>query len=583
MNKGGIPQIISSMEKVMKMSKYIVPTLKEDPSDAAVTSHKLMMRAGLVRKEAAGMYSYLPLGLRAIRNITEIVRDEMDKSGAMECLMPELTTADLWKESGRWDTMGPEMFRIKDRNNLEYALGPTHEEAFTNLVRTVISSYKELPVNVYQINTKFRDEIRPRFGVIRSKEFIMKDAYSFDVDAEGLDESYEKMRTAYRNIFKRCGLETIPVQADSGNMGGSASEEFMVASEVGEETLLVCDSCGYRANQEKAEFKRNSSPGNEEMCEIEETHTPEIKTIDELCEFFNSDASIFLKSILYVSDGEPVMAVVTGDREINENKLKNYLGSTELEIAPDNIVTEVTGAPVGFAGPVIQKDIRIVFDADIEFCKNAITGANKKDYHFKNVNPGRDFEIKESADIVSAVEGDLCPDCSAALHETKGIEVGHIFKLGYKYTKAMGVTVLDQNGKTVNPIMGCYGIGVTRTLAAVIEQHNDDSGLVWPVSISPFDVHLVSICKKPDQLEEVESVYNLLEECNLDVLYDDRKMSPGIKFANADLIGLPVRVTIGRNYFDDGDIEIKVRKTGDVKKVKKEDLVKEVKHILETL
>lgn len=566
----------------MKISNYMVPTLKEDPSDAVVTSHRLMMRAGLVRKEAAGMYSYLPMGVRALRKISEIVREEMDKAGAMECLMPELTTADLWKESGRWDTMGPEMFRIKDRNNLEYALGPTHEEAFTNLVRTVISSYKELPVNVYQINTKFRDEIRPRFGVIRSKEFIMKDAYSFDIDQAGLDESYEKMRIAYRNIFDRCGLKTIPVQADSGNMGGSASEEFMVASEVGEETLLVCDKCGYRANQEKATFKRNDV-ADEEMLLKEEISTPDVKTIDDLCEFFKKDASSFLKSIIYLADGEPVLVVVPGNREVNENKLKNYLNVLQLDIADDRIVEEVTGAPVGFAGPLnLKKEIRIIFDLDVTNIKNGITGANKKDYHLKNVNSQRDFEIKESVDVVSAFQGDSCPDCGAPLNETKGIEVGHIFKLGYKYTKSMNVTVLDNNGKSVNPVMGCYGIGVTRTLAAVIEQHNDENGLIWPINITPFHVHMVSIGKKEEEKQSAEEIYTLMQECNLDVLYDDRKMSPGIKFANADLIGLPVRVTIGRSYFQDGDIEIKIRKTGEVKKVKKEDLVKEIKHYLET-
>ncbi|MBN1499189.1 MAG: proline--tRNA ligase [Spirochaetes bacterium] len=567
----------------MKLSKYILPTLKEDPSDAFVTSHKLMIRAGLVRKETAGTYAYLPFGLKALRKISDIVRDEMDKTGAMECLMPELTSADLWKESGRWDKMGPIMFQIKDRNALEYALGPTHEEAFTNMIRSTITSYKELPVNVYQINTKFRDEIRPRFGVIRSKEFIMKDAYSFDIDQAGLDVSYDKMAEAYTNIFKRCGLTTIPVKADTGDMGGSASEEFMVASEVGEETLLLCDKCGYRANQERASHKRNSSKKTETPCAMEEVSTPDIKTIEQLSEFFSCDASSFLKSIIYIADGEPVMAIVAGDREVNDVKLKNHLKCVNLDLADDRTIFEVTGAPVGFAGPAGNDKIRKIFDLDIKNTVNAITGANKKDIHFKNVNPGKDFIISEEADIISSNEGDKCPDCSSEMYVKKGLEVGHIFKLGYKYTEAMNVTVLDQNGKTVHPIMGCYGIGVTRTLAAVIEQHNDENGLKWPISVAPYQVHLVGLGKGEDELTKIEEIYNLLIKSGLDVLYDDRKLSPGIKFANADLIGLPVRVTIGKNYFNDNKIEITVRKNSEKSETSKENLINSVKSILESI
>lgn len=567
----------------MRLSRYIQPTLKEDPSDAVVTSHKLMMRAGLVRKEAAGMYAYLPAGLKALRKITAIVKDEMDKAGAMECLMPELTSADLWKESGRWDTMGPEMFRIKDRNNLEYALGPTHEEAFTNLVRSVINSYKDLPVNVYQINTKFRDEIRPRFGVIRSKEFIMKDAYSFDIDDEGLDKSYQAMAGAYRAIFDRCGLDTIPVQADSGNMGGAASEEFMVASEVGEETLLICPACEYRANQEKAEHMRDKKEEQNASAAMEEVHTPGVKTIDDLSELFKADASKFLKTILYVADGEPVMAVVTGDRDVNEHKLKNLLDCNELDLADDATVEKVTGAPVGFAGPVTSSDVRKVFDLDVAACKDMITGANKGDYHLKNVDPGRDFHLDESGDIVSAVEGDDCPLCGADMYTKKGIEVGHIFKLGYKYTEAMNVTVLDQNGKAINPIMGCYGIGVTRTLAAVVEQHNDENGLVWPAAIAPFEVHLVGIGKSDEEKAKIEDVYESLKSDGLDVLYDDRKASPGFKFADADMMGYPVRITCGKSYFQNGELELKVRKSGESFKVTKEGLSAKVKELLASL
>lgn len=560
----------------MKVSKYILPTLKEDPSDAVVLSHRLMIRAGLVRKESAGMYAYLPLGLRVLRKITAIVKEEMDRAGAHECLMPELTNADYWKESGRWDTMGPEMIRIKDRNNLEYALGPTHEESFTNLVRSVISSYRDLPVNLYQINTKFRDEIRPRFGVIRSKEFIMKDAYSFDIDQKGLDESYKAMAFAYRRIFERCGLKTIPVQADSGTMGGSASEEFMVASEVGEETLLICSKCEYRANSEKAEFRypESAKSDSEEMKTVE---TPDIKTIDDLVSFFNCEEDRFLKSIVYRADGKPVMAVVPGSREINEAKLSNYLDAVELELAPDSMVEEFTGAPVGFAGPVTDKKIRIVFDPMIKNISNAVTGANVKDKHFTGVNPGRDFEIKEEADITTAREGDLCPVCGAVMYEKKGIEVGHIFKLGYKYTEAMKVGVLDENGKEITPVMGCYGIGVNRTMAAVVEQNNDERGIIWPKNVAPFEVHLIGIAKKEEEIAAAEEIYNMLMDAGIDVLYDDRKASPGFKFADADLIGIPLRVTIGKSYFEKGMAEVKIRNEKDLSLMSRESLVDVIK------
>ncbi|HOU83778.1 MAG TPA: proline--tRNA ligase [Spirochaetota bacterium] len=556
----------------MRYSRYLIPTMKEDPSDAVVSSHRLMMRAGLVRKESAGMYVYLPLGHKALRKIINIVREEMDNSGALEFLMPELTNADLWKESGRWNTMGPEMFRIKDRNNLEYALGPTHEEAFTNAVRSTVTSYKELPINAYQINTKFRDEIRPRFGVIRSKEFIMKDAYSFDVDEEGLDKSYQTMRSVYRKIFDRCGLATIPVLADTGNMGGSASEEFMVASEVGEETLLICESCSYRANQEKAVFKREEKSGSI-IGELEKVHTPDVKTIDDLVKHFSAESSKFLKSILYTADGETIMAVVTGDREINEIKLKNHLGCVELELASDDKIFEATKSPVGFAGPVGIKNIRIVFDLSVKNTFDAITGANEKDYHYKGVNPGRDFEIKEEADLVTAVEGDACPECGKKLSATKGIEVGHIFKLGYKYTKAMNFTFLDKNGRPANPIMGCYGVGVTRTLAAVIEQNHDEKGLMWPKEIAPFDVHIVGICKTEEDEKKIAEIYEEIKKAGFDALYDDRKNSPGIKFADADLIGLPLRITVGKSFFDTGDIEALDRKTKEIKRLQRKELV----------
>lgn len=559
----------------MRVSRYILPTLKEDPADAVVSSHRLMVRAGLIRKESAGMYVYLPLGLRVLQKIEAIVREEMNRAGAIEFLMPELTNAELWKASGRWDTMGPEMIRIKDRNGQEYTLAPTHEEAFTSVVNSLISSYRDLPVTVYQMNTKFRDEIRPRFGVIRSKEFIMKDAYSFDIDEAGLEESYQAMRTAYRRIFERCGLETIPVEADTGAMGGSDSEEFMVASEVGEEYLLICDKCGYRANQEKAEFKHMPlGDPEEEKMPAAIVDTPEVKTIDDLAAFFKCSPNKFLKSIVYLADGDPVMVVVPGGREINEHKLKNALGAVELELAPDGVVEDVTGAPVGFAGPVNEFKVRTLFDTAVRDMVNAITGANKRDKHFTGVNPGRDFTIEEEYDLTSAEEGDLCPSCGEAMYVKKGIEVGHIFKLGYKYTETMDVSVLDEKGKSITPIMGCYGIGVNRTMAAVVEQHHDEKGIIWPGSITPFDLHLVGLAKSDEDTAIVDEIYQLLIDEGFDVLYDDRKASPGFKFADADLIGIPLRVTVGKSYFQDGDLEVKVRGEADFQKVKKEDLLK---------
>jgi len=565
----------------MKLSEYILPTHKEDPADASVQSHKLMIRAGLIHKESAGMYAYLPLGLRVLRKIINIVRDEMDMSGALEFLMPELTSSELWKESGRWESMGSEMFRVKDRSGFEYSLAPTHEEAFTGVIRSFISSYRDLPVNVYQINTKFRDEIRPRFGVIRSKEFIMKDAYSFDINETGLEESYQIMRKTYRKIFQKCGLDTIQVEADTGSMGGSDSEEFMVASDIGEEVLLLCRECGYKANQEKAEYRISEKKYKKENpAEMEEVDTPDIKTIEELVDFFKVSKEKFFKSIVYLADEKPVMAVVTGDRDINEQKLMNILGAERLELAEDSIVEEVTGASVGFAGPVTDKNIRMIFDIGIKKIANGITGANKNDKHIKNVNPGRDFEIKETADITLALENDACPKCGSPMYSKKGIEVGHIFKLGYKYTESMGVTVLDESGKAVTPIMGCYGIGINRTMAAVIEQHNDSRGIIWPDEVSPFHVHMIRITRTDEEKNAADEIYNILCSNGIDVLYDDRDASPGFKFADADLVGIPVRITIGKGYFNSGDIEIKFRREDKSVSVKKADLIKKILSII---
>lgn len=563
----------------MRLSRFPLPTLKEDPSDAVVVSHKLMIRAGLIRKESAGMYVYLPMGFRVLRKIIEIIREEMDKAGAVEFLMPELTNADLWKESGRWHTMGPEMIRIKDRNGIEYALAPTHEEAFTAIVRNIVTSYRDLPLNAYQINTKFRDEIRPRFGVIRSKEFIMKDAYSFDLDEEGLEKSYQVMRVAYRNIFRRMGLETIPVEADTGAMGGSQSEEFMVPSAIGEEILLICDKCGYRANQEMADFKR-TFPTSEPPVNLQEVATPNVRTIEELVSFFNCSASKFLKSIIYIADGKPVMAVISGDREINEHKLKKALGASDLEIAPEQIVEEVTKAPVGFAGPINNFNIRTIFDVSIKHISNGITGANKKDVHYVGVNPNRDFKISEEADIALAVEGDACPKCGEIMKATRGIEVGHIFKLGYKYSQSMNFTVLDKHGKAVHPIMGCYGIGVNRTMATIIEQHHDERGIIWPITVAPFHVWIVGLGKADEEIAKADEIYELIKNAGIEVIYDDRPLSPGFKFGDADIVGCPIRITVGKTYFKDGEIEIKLRANNNVERCTKNALLEKIKELI---
>jgi prolyl-tRNA synthetase len=564
----------------MRLSRYILPTLKEDPSDAVVMSHRLMIRAGLIRKESAGMYIYLPLGWRVLAKIINIVREEMDRAGALEFLMPELTSADLWRESGRWNDMGPEMFRVRDRNGVEYALAPTHEEAFTGVMRGLISSYRDLPKNVYQINTKFRDEIRPRFGVIRSKEFIMKDAYSFDMDDKGLEESYQTMRKTYRRIFERCGLETIPVEADTGAMGGRDSEEFMVPSEVGEEVLLLCGSCGYRANRERAEYMHAEKKQGGNPVPLSEVPTPDVKTIDDLTEFFKRPAGVFLKSIIYEADGAPLMAVVTGDREINEQKLARAAGAGRIELGSEEVVERVTGAPVGFAGPVTKKNFRMLHDLAVMNVVNGITGANKKDVHFTGVNPGRDFLIREEADISFAEEGDACPKCGSPMSSKKGIEVGHIFKLEYKYTKAMNVTVLNEEGAEITPIMGTYGIGINRTMAAVVEQHNDDKGIMWPRSVAPFEVHLTGLGKSETEIRETDAIYETLLRAGFEVLYDDRKASPGYKFADADLIGLPVRVTVGKHYFQDGEIEAKRRGETKIHRTKKDGLVDLINSLL---
>ncbi len=567
----------------MRLSRMLLPTLREAPRDAEIDSHVLMMRAGIMRKLGSGLYTLLPLGLKALQNVIAIVREEMNNAGAQEILPPILMPADLWKETGRFQVMGREMFRLTDRHDNEMVLGPTHEEAFTATVRENAKSYRDLPLNLYQINTKFRDEIRPRFGVMRCREFIMKDAYSFDMDEAGLSANYQAMRTAYRNIFKRCGLDVSPVQADSGSMGGSDSEEFMVPSKVGEEEILKCpdSGCGYVANSERA-VSGLKFPGQPETADKpEEVKTPDVKTIDELTAFFKTTPDRFLKTLVYRADGEPVLAVVRGDFDVNEVKLKNALKCSELELAGEETVLKVTGAPAGFVSPV-GLNLKTVADESVFSVANGIAGANKQDIHFKNVNPERDWKTAIRADIRTVKPGEPCPKCGKPLDSYRGIEVGHIFKLGYKYTSAMNVKVLDKDGKEVTPIMGCYGIGVGRTLASVIEQCHDDNGVVWPMSVAPYQVIVTPVnVQDAAQMKAAEDLYSELKK-KYAVLLDDRDERPGVKFKDADLIGIPIRVTVGKSLQTDGKIEIKERAKADKELAAPDMVVRRIGEIYET-
>jgi len=519
-----------------------------------------MIRAGLIRKLSVGLYSFLPLGLMVLQKIIKIVREEMNNAGAQELLPPILIPSELWKESGRYDIMGKEMMKLKDRHNNELVLGPTHEEVFTHIVRENINSYRDLPLNLYQINTKFRDEIRPRYGVMRCREFIMKDAYSFDLDEEGLNKNYEAMRIAYRNIFKRCGLEVTPVLADTGAMGGSASEEFMVPSNVGEEEIIKCSNCDYVANIERAISKVNFIKDNEELKELEEVYTPNKRTILELTEFLNVSPKKFIKSIIYKADNKPIMVLIRGDYEINEVKLKNLIKCKTLELADEDLIYKITGAPLGFASPIGIKNIKIIADLSVQYIVNGISGANKKDYHLKNINIDRDYKPDLIDDIRLVKENEKCIKCGSPLISYKGIEVGHIFKLGDKYTKSMNLKIPNKEGKEIYPLMGCYGIGIERTMASIIEQHHDQDGIIWPMSVAPFHIIIIPINIEDNELVDIsKKLYNELK-INYEVLFDDRNERPGVKFKDADLIGIPIQIIIGKSYKDLGKVEIKERK-----------------------
>ena len=548
----------------MRWSRCYIPTLKEAPSDAEVVSHKLLVRAGMIRKLTSGIYTFMPMGLRALNKVAAIVREEMNRAGAQEVLMPMVQPADLWQETGRWEFYGKELLRFRDRNDRDYCLGPTHEEVITDLVRGEVRSYRQLPINLYQIQTKFRDEIRPRFGLMRGREFVMKDAYSFDRDQSGCDESYKAMYAAYQRIFSRLGLRFRAVEADSGSIGGSFSHEFMVLADTGEDTLAVCTACEYAANVERAEVTGVpcTRPAAAALAEVP---TPGAHTIEEVSAFLGVSADMLVKTLLFVADGEPVAALVRGDRELNEVKLKNLLGADSLELATPEQVEAWTGAPVGFAGPVGLHGVKRVF-ADTELKGDAgwIVGANKADTHLREVSLTRDAAIEAYADLRMITASDPCPRCGGAVELPKGIEVGHVFKLGLKYSKSMNATFLDENGKEQVMVMGCYGIGVSRVVASCIEQNNDGDGIVFPPPIAPYEVALLLLDPKNEEAAaKAAEIESFLEAEGHDVLLDDRDERPGVKFKDADLIGSPYQLVLGGKGLARGVVEAKNRRSGE--------------------
>ena len=548
----------------MRYSQYFLPTLKETPGDAEVVSHQLMARAGMIRKVAAGVYDYLPFGLRVIRKVENIVREEMNRAGAIELLMPAVNPADLWQQSGRWQEYGKELLRFKDRKETDFCIGPTHEEVVTEIVRGTVNSYRQLPLNLYQIQTKFRDEIRPRFGLMRGREFIMKDAYSFDVDDAGADVSYKKMYDAYRRIFERCGLKFRAVEADSGAIGGSFSHEFMVLAETGEDAIVSCNCCDYAANVEKAELRAPIGEAPAPAMELGKVATPNLKSIEDVAAFLNENPQKMVKTLMLQNEREENVAVLLrGDHKLNEVKLCNFLDCNHLQMADEALVRKLTGAPTGFSGP-IGLTCRVLADQELAIMRDFGLGANEENFHLTGANHGRDFQVEAFVDLREAMAGDPCPRCEGKLESWRGIEVGHVFKLGSKYSDKMHATVLDDQGKERTLIMGCSGIGIGRTAAAAIEQNHDENGITWPMPLAPFTV-IVTLLNPNDEtvLGAGEALYDQLVAEGLEVLLDDRDERPGSKFKDAELLGIPLRVTVGARGLKEQSFELQDRQTGE--------------------
>lgn len=566
----------------MKQSKVFIPTMREVPAEAEALSHRLLLKAGLIKQSTSGIYSYLPLATRVLNNISKIVREEMESIDAVEILMPALQQAELWEESGRWGAYGPELMRLKDRNGREFALGPTHEEVVTSLVRDELKSYKRLPLTLFQIQSKFRDEKRPRFGLLRGREFIMKDAYSFHADEASLDATYQDMYNAYSRIFKRVGINARPVVADSGAIGGNHTHEFMALSEIGEDTIVYSNESEYAANIEKAEVVYQPSKKHTETAELTKIETPHVKTAQELADFLNRPLDEIVKTMIFKVDGEFIMVLIRGHHELNDVKLKSYFGTDHVEMATQDEIVNLVGANPGSLGPIHNKEIKIYADNYVQDLNNLVVGANEDGYHYVNANVGRDFEIDQYGDFRFILEGEMLSDGSGEAQFAEGIEVGQVFKLVTKYSEAMNATFLDNQGKAQPLIMGCYGIGISRTLSAIVEQNNDENGIIWPKSVTPFELHLITINPKKDEQRELgDQLYSQLNG-RYDVLYDDRQERAGVKFNDADLIGLPLRVVVGKRA-GEGIVEVKQRLNGESEDVHIDDLENYLKSLYENL
>ena len=575
----------------MRLSEYFLPTLRETPAEADTISQKLMLRAGMMRKLASGIYEWLPLGLRVLKKVEQIVREEMDKVGGQEVLLPILLPRELWEETGRWSLYGKELMRLKDRKDGEFALGPTHEEVITDLVRREIRSYRELPKMFYQFGLKYRDEIRPRFGVMRAREFYMKDAYSFHATEEDAERYYKIVFDAYAKICERCGFKYRSVEAETGAIGGSFSHEFMVLADTGEEEIVSCKSCGYAANVERAEIAKSEErrAKSEELGQLKEVHTPNLRTVEEVGNFLKAPVEKFIKSLIYLADNQPLMVLIRGDHEVNETKLKKELACNELNLADATTIEKISSAPVGFAGPVglakseeqRAKSIPIFADYSVENIVNAISGANKKDYHLMNINIGRDYQPKAIIDLRKIKPADPCPRCQSTLTFSRGIEVGHTFKLGTKYSKSMKATFLNHQGKEQYFVMGCYGIGVSRIVAAAIEQSHDENGIIWPVNLAPYQMIIIPVNYNDEKIRKTaEKIYEQLKNAGCEVLLDDREERAGVKFKDADLAGVPLRITVSEKNLTQNKVELKLRWEEKTSNILIDNLISEIKKFL---